>query len=128
PNHVMHSMRHGCRPYTPGTGYLLSKQRNEISMNTPFSNQSALSRKYGFTLIEMLVVIAILLLLLSLLFPATRAGREIAREIRCRSNLRELGAGMIAFNLEYGVLPATYARSANHDVEWGKPYVGSEAF
>jgi len=44
----------------------------------------------GFTLIEMLVVVAIILILAAILFPALNKGRESARNARCASNLRQL--------------------------------------
>ena len=44
----------------------------------------------GFTLIEMLVVVAIILVLAAILIPALGKGRESARNARCASNLRQL--------------------------------------
>lgn len=42
----------------------------------------------GFTLVELLVVIAIIAMLVSLLIPAVQSAREAARQAQCRSNLK----------------------------------------
>lgn len=84
--------------------------------------------KSAFTLIELLVVIAIIALLVSLLFPAASVVREISQTINCKNNLRELGMGMLSFAVEYEVLPGTSYNGANYNVDYGKPFVGAEAF
>ncbi len=48
-------------------------------------------RKKGFTLIEVLVVIAIIATLAAILFPVFASAREAARKTVCLSNLRQIG-------------------------------------
>ncbi len=65
-------------------------------------------RQRGFTLVELLVVIAVIGMLVSLLLPAVQAARESARRSQCSNNLRQIGLGMLAFHDAKGAFPAAY--------------------
>ena len=51
----------------------------------------------AFTLMEMLVVIAIIALLMAILLPATKKSREAARRTVCMSNLRSIGQALYTY-------------------------------
>jgi prepilin-type N-terminal cleavage/methylation domain-containing protein/prepilin-type processing-associated H-X9-DG protein len=58
---------------------------------------SIIDRRRGFTLIEILVVIAIIALLMAVLTPALRKAKESARQTVCKSNLRGVGLGLLLY-------------------------------
>ncbi len=58
-------------------------------------------KKSGFTLIEILVVIAIISILAAILFPVFARARENARRASCLSNLKQLGLGVQMYTQDY---------------------------
>jgi len=63
------------------------------------------NRPFGFTLVELLVVVAIIGVLLALTLPAVQAAREAARRTRCASNLKQIGVALQGHHEAYGSFP-----------------------
>ncbi len=59
----------------------------------------------AFTLVEVLVVVAIVMVLTSFLMPALNRARESGRGVVCMSNLRQLGLAFELYGEEYGRYP-----------------------
>ncbi len=82
-------------------------------------------RRTGFTLLEILVVIAIIALLLAILLPGLNRARQSARKVECAAHLRQIGVGWTIYadqNKGHAV-PGRPAKFA--DPERNKYWVGN---
>src|SRR5688572_18518961 len=79
-------------------------------------------RQLGFTVVEMLVVIAIIGVLAALLLPAVQAARENARRIACVNNVRQLSMAARTYSSTKEVFPPLRkqiaAGGAQHYLGW----------
>ncbi|MDO4583504.1 MAG: DUF1559 domain-containing protein [Planctomycetia bacterium] len=76
--------------------------------------------KQGFTLVELLVVMAIVGILIGLLLPAVQSVREAARGVQCANHLRQIGLGILGYEVLQGYLPPCHTRLP----KTGKSYRG----
>ena len=75
-------------------------------------------RQGGFTLVEVLVVIAIIGMLIGLLLPAIQAARESARSLQCKNNLHQLGIASYSFENSYKYFPSLGRFAPIDGVSW----------
>ncbi|MDR0609378.1 MAG: DUF1559 domain-containing protein [Planctomycetaceae bacterium] len=88
---------------------------------------SIFSKNLGFTLVELLVVVAIIGLLIGLLLPAVQAAREAANRMQCQNNLKQQTLAMHNHHDTQNQLPYGWA---NLGFVWSGailPYIEQDA-
>ncbi len=78
-------------------------------------------KKYGFTLVELLTVLAIIALLAGILIPSLTMVRNIARETKQKAQLAAIDQALMAFRSDYGDYPPSGPRDQTN-----QPYCGAQ--
>jgi prepilin-type N-terminal cleavage/methylation domain-containing protein len=88
-------------------------------------------RRAGFTLVELLTVVAIVGVLVALLLPAVQSARESARRVACGNNVRQLALGCLQHLDQQGFFPSGgwgWCWTGDPDRGFGRSQPGSWAY
>lgn len=69
-----------------------------------------MEKKSGFTLVEILVVVAIVAALVGMLLPAVQGARESARRVSCANNTKQIALAFLSYESMNGRLPPMAVR------------------
>ncbi|MBM4036339.1 MAG: prepilin-type N-terminal cleavage/methylation domain-containing protein [Planctomycetes bacterium] len=58
-------------------------------------------RRPGFTLVELLVVVSVIMLLMAMLLPALQGGSSKAREVKCISNVGQIAKAVVSYLITF---------------------------
>src|SRR6266446_5584150 len=75
----------------------------------------------GFTLIELIVAVAVIAILVALVVPAVQSAREAARRTQCKNNLRQLLLAMQTYENAHLVLPHVEQANLSAELRFGRP-------
>ncbi|MDB6033653.1 MAG: hypothetical protein JWM16_3991 [Verrucomicrobiales bacterium] len=120
------TMAYGTRP----SGIKPMKSAYRFFSNEFMKSASPLRQQRGFTLIEMLVVIAIIAILAGLLIPAVITAKNKSKITKAKTEMEGLVTAIKAYESEYNRMPAdkaaeqvSVANPANPDLTYGLPLV-----
>jgi prepilin-type N-terminal cleavage/methylation domain-containing protein len=82
-------------------------------------NQRGLLAPRGFTLVELLAVIAIIAILMGLLIPAVHSVRESGRMTHCKNNLRQIATACGQHEQTHGFFPGVGSNASTGDPDRG---------
>lgn len=116
----------------PGRRQIESCSRHNSEVEQP-NEHRVIAKRHGLSLVELILVVAIISLLFGMLLPAIQSSREAARNLACQNRLRQLGLSGSQYESANSRLPigtlgfaSPYVFQGLEDLDWQNP--SSERF
>src|SRR5438270_112968 len=90
--------------YSSAAPFLGTRRQKTAGMSRLSKPPEGFSR-FGFTLVELLMVIAVIAILASLLLPALSRAKQSADNAVCQNNLRQQSIGLAMYVGDFGAYP-----------------------
>jgi len=99
-------------------------------MHGPTMARSVRARQHGFTIVELLVVMSIIVLMIALLMPWMARAEEVTLNVKCMAQMRQIHIATFTGATDHFLqLPAVWTGGAfSGDLPWQKCWVGKEVF
>ena len=100
----------------------------DIMVHSAISTSGRHGQRYGFTLTELIVVIAVIALLATLIVAGVNKAVKSAQTTKCASNLRQIAGGVLAYASDHSqkLPPAMAVSGEGQEGTWGYkvwPYI-----
>ena len=83
--------------------------------------------RFAFTIVELMVVMAIVSLVAALLLPTVQAARELARQNHCRDNLRQCGVSLHSYESVHQHFPTSHTPRGYSQFVLLLPFMGEHS-
>jgi len=86
-----------------------------------------MNRRVGFTLVELLVVMAIIAILMTIFIPQVSTALVAARAAGCRTQMNQILTASASFSADHkGLMPSAWSHSPNTSNGWQMCFIGQE--